>query len=233
LHGYDTRRSCNCGQLWKNSLHRKVAHATSRVLDNGRDINQMTSRERLIGARKLVSCVETPIDGSAPSHPMGEAPPGIIMYTPGGYISAELGTRLICLLIPALLCLSGCNDIGLQHRAADSGMEKLRTLLNDGHCDTIYQTADMLFRRNQSLDRWRSACLGLRTRLGTFSSFTPESRNAYPLSDVGIVWVSGKGQFTAGPKTIRSDWNIAPDGPHLVSIYLEDGAERLSIPSGP
>jgi hypothetical protein len=140
--------------------------------------------------------------------------------------------RLIRFLIPALLCLGGCNDIGLQHRAADSGMEKLRILLNDGQCDTIYQTADLSFRRKASLDRWRTDCLSLRTRLGTFSSFAPKSRNDYPVSDVGIVWVSGKGQFAAGPKTIRSDWNIAADGPRLVGIYLGDGAERLSIPSG-
>jgi hypothetical protein len=33
-------------------------------------------------------------------------------------------------------------------------------------------------------------------------------------------------------KPIRSDQNIAADGAHLVGIYLDDGAELLSIPSG-
>jgi len=47
-------------------------------------------RNRLIGAWKLVSYVEKPIDGSAPSYPMGENPMGIIMYTPDGYMSAQL-----------------------------------------------------------------------------------------------------------------------------------------------
>ena len=47
-------------------------------------------RERLIGAWKLVSYVEKPIDGSAPFYPMGEEPQGIIMYTPDGYMSAQL-----------------------------------------------------------------------------------------------------------------------------------------------
>lgn len=47
-------------------------------------------RERLIGAWKLVSYVEEPVDGSAPFHPMGEKPQGIIMYTPDGYMSAQL-----------------------------------------------------------------------------------------------------------------------------------------------
>ena len=47
-------------------------------------------RERLIGAWKLVSYVEKPVDGSAPFYPMGEEPQGIIMYTPDGYMSAQL-----------------------------------------------------------------------------------------------------------------------------------------------
>ena len=44
-------------------------------------------RDQLIGAWKLVSYVEKPIDGSAPFYPMGENPMGIIMYTPDGYMS--------------------------------------------------------------------------------------------------------------------------------------------------
>jgi len=47
-------------------------------------------RDRLIGAWKLVSYVEMPVDGSAASHPMGEHPLGIIMYTPDGYMSVHI-----------------------------------------------------------------------------------------------------------------------------------------------
>jgi hypothetical protein len=47
-------------------------------------------RERLIGAWKLVSYVEQPVDGSAPFYPFGETPQGIIMYTPDGFMSAQL-----------------------------------------------------------------------------------------------------------------------------------------------
>ena len=47
-----------------------------------------TLRNKLIGAWKLVSFVEKPLNGSA--HPMGERPTGIIMYTPDGYMSAQL-----------------------------------------------------------------------------------------------------------------------------------------------
>jgi hypothetical protein len=49
-----------------------------------------TLRERLIGSWKLVSYVETPVDGSPPFYPFGETPQGIIMYTPDGYMSAQL-----------------------------------------------------------------------------------------------------------------------------------------------
>jgi hypothetical protein len=47
-------------------------------------------RDELIGAWKLVSLVERPVDGSAPDYPMGENPLGIIMYTHDGYMSAQL-----------------------------------------------------------------------------------------------------------------------------------------------
>lgn len=47
-------------------------------------------RESLIGAWKLVSYREIPIDGSEPFEPLGSEPRGIIMYTPDGYMSAQL-----------------------------------------------------------------------------------------------------------------------------------------------
>ncbi len=47
-------------------------------------------REQLIGAWKLLSYVEKPVDGSEPFYPMGKEPQGIIMYTPDGYMSAQL-----------------------------------------------------------------------------------------------------------------------------------------------
>lgn len=49
-----------------------------------------TLRDQLIGAWKLVSYVEKPTDGSAAFYPMGTEPKGIIMYTPDGYMSAQL-----------------------------------------------------------------------------------------------------------------------------------------------
>ena len=45
-----------------------------------------TLRERLIGAWSLVSYVENPVDGSAPFHPLGADPRGLILYTPDGYM---------------------------------------------------------------------------------------------------------------------------------------------------
>src|SRR6516225_179229 len=47
-------------------------------------------RARLIGAWKLVSYQEIPVDGSEPFEPLGHQPHGIIMYTPDGYMSAQL-----------------------------------------------------------------------------------------------------------------------------------------------
>ncbi|MGO4407992.1 lipocalin-like domain-containing protein [Bosea sp. RAF48] len=47
-------------------------------------------RERLIGAWSLVSYEERPVDGSPSFYPMGTSPKGIIMYTPDGFMSAQL-----------------------------------------------------------------------------------------------------------------------------------------------
>ncbi|HEY8784504.1 MAG TPA: lipocalin-like domain-containing protein [Mucilaginibacter sp.] len=49
-----------------------------------------TLREQLIGAWKLVSYAENPVDGTAAFYPMSEKPMGIIMYTPDGFMSAQL-----------------------------------------------------------------------------------------------------------------------------------------------
>jgi Lipocalin-like domain len=47
-------------------------------------------RDRLIGAWSLVSYEERPVDGSPSFFPMGPKPKGIIMYTPDGFMSAQL-----------------------------------------------------------------------------------------------------------------------------------------------
>jgi hypothetical protein len=47
-------------------------------------------RDRLIGAWRLVDVVEEPLDGSSPRRPMGEKPVGLILYTPDGYMSAQI-----------------------------------------------------------------------------------------------------------------------------------------------
>lgn len=49
-------------------------------------------REQLIGAWKLVSYQEIPVDGSDPFEPLGHQPRGLIIYTPDGYMSAQLST---------------------------------------------------------------------------------------------------------------------------------------------
>lgn len=50
----------------------------------------MALRDRLVGTWKLVSYQEIPVDGSEPFEPLGREPHGLIMYTPDGYMSAQL-----------------------------------------------------------------------------------------------------------------------------------------------
>lgn len=47
-------------------------------------------RQRLVGAWRLQSYVETPIDGGDSYEPLGPQPKGLIIYTPDGYMSAQL-----------------------------------------------------------------------------------------------------------------------------------------------
>jgi hypothetical protein len=51
-----------------------------------------TLREQLVGAWRLVSYVEKDVETGVEDSPMGEKPEGIIMYTPDGYVSAQLCT---------------------------------------------------------------------------------------------------------------------------------------------
>jgi hypothetical protein len=46
-------------------------------------------RERLIGCWRLVEYSEVP-DGGEATHPLGDRPFGTILYTPDGYMSAQL-----------------------------------------------------------------------------------------------------------------------------------------------
>jgi hypothetical protein len=46
--------------------------------------------DALIGAWRLVSCVETDVKTGEVFLPMGEHPQGFILYTPDGYMSAQL-----------------------------------------------------------------------------------------------------------------------------------------------
>ena len=50
-------------------------------------------REKLLGAWRLVDVVEEPVDGSPPRRPHGERPIGLILYTPDGYMSAQIMER--------------------------------------------------------------------------------------------------------------------------------------------
>jgi hypothetical protein len=47
-------------------------------------------REQLVGAWALMSFVERDIETGVENHPFGEHPLGLILYTPDGYVSAQL-----------------------------------------------------------------------------------------------------------------------------------------------
>ena len=56
-------------------------------------MNKKSLREQLVGAWTLSSCVERDIETGVENHPLGERPLGLILYTPDGYMSAQLQRR--------------------------------------------------------------------------------------------------------------------------------------------
>ena len=50
-------------------------------------------REQLVGAWALTGCVERDSETGVESHPLGERPLGLILYTADGYVSAQLQCR--------------------------------------------------------------------------------------------------------------------------------------------
>ena len=50
----------------------------------------MSLRDRLIGAWELRSYVDHPVDGGPAIHPFGEDAKGMLLYTPDGFMSAQL-----------------------------------------------------------------------------------------------------------------------------------------------
>jgi Lipocalin-like domain len=78
--------------VWAVRLVSPMTH--NRAGDKGekKSWEKMGLREQLIGAWRLVSYIESPVDGSPKRVPMGEKAQGIIMYTPDGYVSAQLMT---------------------------------------------------------------------------------------------------------------------------------------------
>ena len=48
-------------------------------------------RERLVGCWRLVGFSVTAAEGNETDHPLGNNPLGTILYTPDGYMSAQLG----------------------------------------------------------------------------------------------------------------------------------------------
>src|SRR5260221_11300833 len=53
-------------------------------------VSNKALKTQLIGVWRLLSYIESPVDGSPKRSPLDEKAEGIIMYTPDGYMSAQL-----------------------------------------------------------------------------------------------------------------------------------------------
>lgn len=128
------------------------------------------------------------------------------------------------------LTLTACNDIGRQKSSAITAARRFQELYNDGSCGQIYDQASPYFQTHETRFRWLQDCTGLRTRLGLWSAFTPESNNNYLFGQIGIVWVRGTARFANGTADLRLDWDLANDRVALNNVLIDMGGEQTSIP---
>ena len=68
------------------------ADSANSVAENAQATPAKSLRKLLIGAWRLVACLEADVKTGEVYRPFGDTPEGLILYTPDGYMSAQLST---------------------------------------------------------------------------------------------------------------------------------------------
>ncbi len=136
----------------------------------------------------------------------------------------------IAICVSLVGTLTGCNDVTQQKAAAVEAARHFRAQYNSGACEEIYDAASAYFQRHETRSRWLRDCTDLRARFGDLSEFTPATNNAWPLGQVGIVWVRGPAKFSYGSAEVRLDWDLSKQSPALFNVLILSGGEQTSIP---
>jgi hypothetical protein len=129
----------------------------------------MPSPEDLHGAWHLRRFVITFDDGRAPLHPLGSDASGLLIYSPGGWMSAVLSRGDRAPLGVARLERSASAPVDAKARAFDSYLSYAGTWHLDGehvvHRVTLAQTPELVGQENRRLVRRVDGALTLSYRL--------------------------------------------------------------------
>jgi hypothetical protein len=138
------------------------------------------------------------------------------------------------MVISIIGCLltSGCNDTNKQRALAVAGATEFQAKYNNQDFAEIYDQAADYVHRQASRRWWIGRCSFVRAELGVLRDFQPTTNNAYPIGEVGTVWISGSAIFDSGPATLRLDWDVSNGSPKLSNVQIERAAPAptISIP---
>jgi hypothetical protein len=137
---------------------------------------------------------------------------------------------LALLLLGLAASLVSCNNTSRQRSLAVSAAKRFQELYSSGSCGELYDETSQYLQKHETRDRWLRDCDEIRTRFGRLTEFTPESNSAWPIGQVGIVWVKGSAQFEKGIAQVRLDWDLANDRAALYNVLIEAEGEQISLP---
>lgn len=136
----------------------------------------------------------------------------------------------VFLLLGLAASLVSCNNTTRQRSLAVASAKRFQELYSGGSCPELYDEASRYLQKHETRDRWLRDCDEIRRRFGRLTEFRPESNNAWPIGDVGIVWVKGSAQFEKGFAQLRLDWDLSNDRPALSNVLIEAEGEQISLP---
>ena len=145
----------------------------------------------------------------------------------------------IALVAPALFALAACQSgshmeryqpvTGAARAAVITAVENLRTSLNNGECQAIYDQADPSFRRAELHD-WLQQCEQVREKLGTWQSFDTRNAYTYELSGRQQVIADGSAMFAKGTGQALIQWRRSAGRVELEFISLHRGSDSVNLP---
>ena len=147
--------------------------------------------------------------------------------------------RLAALLsaILALGLLAGCGRGNPEQAAEISGEERarllaavegLRTLLNQGSCEMVLESAAGWLRTEDQSRDWVEKCSQIRETLGDWRSF--EADYWYRSGESAIA-VEGAAGFAKGGGVVQVAWDLESGSPRMVFFFLSSKGDRVDFPA--